>query len=137
MQAFARPIGDRMLAVNLKGAFFVTRAAAPLLRSGDGDSVVNVSSVAGITGRGSSIAYAATQSALNTMTKSRARALAPTIRIDADCPGPVNTRWIKEGNPDWDIDAMVAGYPIQRASAPEKIADSVLFLVCETGITTD
>ncbi|MGI9428448.1 MAG: SDR family NAD(P)-dependent oxidoreductase [Bythopirellula sp.] len=127
---------DRMLAVNLKGAFFVTRAAAELLRNGTGGSVVNVSSVAAITGNGSSIAYCASKGALNTMTKSLARALAPKVRVNAICPGPINSRWIKQGNPDWDLEEMVANYPIPRASEPDDIADAVLFFACGASMAT-
>ena len=127
---------DRMLAVNLKGAFFVTRAAADLLQKGAGGSVVNVSSVAAMTGNGSSIAYCATKAGLNTMTKSLARALAPKIRVNAVCPGPINSRWIKQGNPDWDIAEMVADYPIPQASEPDDIADAVLFFSTGTRMAT-
>lgn len=127
---------DRMLAVNLKGAFFVTRAAADLLRDGEGGAVVNVSSVAGITGGGSSIAYCASKAGLNAMTKSLARALAPKIRVNAVCPGPIDSRWIREGNPEWDLSEMVSGYPIPRASQPEDIADAVVFLAIGTSMTT-
>ena len=127
---------DRMLAVNLKGAFFVTRAAAGLLAAGEGGSVVNVSSVAGVTGAGSSIAYCATKGGLNTMTKSFARSLAPKIRVNAVLPGPIDSRWIREGNPDWDLDEMVAGYPIPKASSPDDIADAVLSLAINTKMAT-
>ena len=136
LEGLTESMWDRMLAVNLKGAFFVTRAAADLLRDGDGGAVVNVSSVAGITGNGSSIAYCATKGALNTMTKSLARVMAPRVRVNAVCPGPINSRWIKQGNPNWDIDEMVAGYPIPRASEPDDIADAVLFFACRSSMAT-
>src|SRR5260370_13545932 len=84
---------DRILQVNLKGPFFCIRAAVPLLRKSGGGAVVSVSSVAGISGDGSSIAYAASKGALNTMTKSLARALGPEIRVNAVCPRPADTRW--------------------------------------------
>jgi len=127
---------DRMLAVNLKGAFFVTRAANELLQAGEGRAVVNVSSVAGITGGGSSIAYCATKAGLNTMTKSLARALAPKVRVNAVCPGPIDSRWIKQGNPKWNIEEMVADYPIPRASQPQDIADAVVFFAIGTSMAT-
>ncbi|QDT10670.1 SDR family NAD(P)-dependent oxidoreductase [Planctomycetes bacterium K23_9] len=127
---------DRMLDVNLKGPFFVTRAAADLLQAGDGGSVVNISSVAGITGSGSSIAYCATKGGLNTMTKSLARVMAPKVRVNAVCPGPIDSRWIKEGNPSWDLDEMTAGYPIPKASTPDDICDAVIFFALGTGMTT-
>ncbi|MCA9031697.1 MAG: SDR family NAD(P)-dependent oxidoreductase, partial [Planctomycetaceae bacterium] len=83
---------DRILAVNVKAPFFVTRAAAPLLKKSGSAAVVNVSSVAGLAGMGSSIAYCASKGALNTMTKSLARVLAPEVRVNAVCPGPIDTR---------------------------------------------
>ncbi|QDT03921.1 3-oxoacyl-[acyl-carrier-protein] reductase FabG [Rubripirellula lacrimiformis] len=127
---------DRMLGVNLKGPFFVTRAAANLLKQGDGGSVVNVSSVAALTGSGSSIGYCATKGGLNTMTKSLARVMAPNVRVNAVCPGPINSRWILEGNPDWDLNAMVADYPIPKASDPSDIADAVVFFAIGTKMAT-
>lgn len=136
LEALTEAMWDRMLAVNLKGAFFVTRAATDLLRSSESGSVVNVSSVAGMTGSGSSIAYCASKAGLNTMTKSFAKVLAPQVRVNAVCPGPIDSRWIKEGNPDWDLDAMVAGYPIPKASQPSDIADAVLFFAIGTTMAT-
>lgn len=135
-EALTEAMWDRMFAVNLKGAFFVTRAAAALLRSSGRGSIVNVSSIAGLTGKGSSIAYCATKAGLNTMTKSFARVLAPEVRVNAVCPGPIDSRWIREGNPDWDLDQMVAGLPIPKASQPQDIADAVLFFATGTGMTT-
>ena len=127
---------DRMLAVNLKGPFFVTRASAELLAAGDGGSIVNVSSVAGITGAGSSVGYCATKGGLNTMTKSLARSLAPKIRVNAVCPGPIDSRWIREGIPDWNIDKMVADYPLPKPSQPDDIADAVLFFAVQSSMAT-
>ena len=136
LEGLTEAMWDRMLAVNLKGAFFVTRAAADWLRSGDGGSVVNVSSVAGITGTGSSIAYCATKAGLNTMTKSLARVLAPKVRVNAVCPGPIDSRWIREGNPAWDLDELVSGYPIPKPSQPEDIADAVIFFAVTSKMAT-
>jgi 3-oxoacyl-[acyl-carrier protein] reductase len=136
LEELTEAMWDRMLAVNLKGAFFVTRAVADLLRGDGGGSVTNVSSVAGITGSGSSIAYCASKAGLNTMTKSLARVFAPQVRVNAVCPGPIDSRWIKEGNPDWDLEAMVADYPIPKASQPDDIADAVLFFATGTSMTT-
>ncbi|REK34737.1 MAG: SDR family NAD(P)-dependent oxidoreductase [Planctomycetota bacterium] len=127
---------DRILAVNLKGPFFVTRAAAPLLKKSPCAAVVNVSSVAGIAGQGSSIAYCASKGALNTMTKSLARALAPEIRVNAVCPGPIDTRWMRAWKSDEEVQEMVAGYPLPRAAQPEDIADAVMYLAQGTSLTT-
>src|ERR1700690_521613 len=83
---------QRLFAVNTIGPFQMVRAARPLLEAGAkasnrASSVVNISSVAGISGIGSSVAYAASKGALNTITLSLARALAPLIRVNAVCPG--------------------------------------------------
>lgn len=131
---------DRMLAVNLKGPFFVTRAAAALLtasgESGNTAAVVNVSSVAGLTGHGSSIAYAATKAGLNCMTKSLARVLAPHVRVNAVCPGPIDSRWIREGDTDWDLDEMTASYPLPKPSQPSDIADAIWFMATQAKMVT-
>lgn len=127
---------DRILAVNLKGPFFVTRACVPLLKQSPQAAVVNVSSVAGFLGWGSSIAYCASKGGLNTMTKSLARALAPEIRVNAVCPGPIDTRWLRKWMSDEKIESMVAEYPIPRTAQPEDIADTVCYLAIGTSLTT-
>ena len=80
-------------AVNVIGPFQMVRACVPALKASGEGSVVNISSIAGIAGIGSSIAYAASKGALNTLTLSLARALAPEIRVNAVCPGFVATPW--------------------------------------------
>jgi 3-oxoacyl-[acyl-carrier protein] reductase len=99
-----------------------------------GGAIVNVSSVAGIQGIGSSIAYAASKAALNAMTKSLARAFAPEIRVNAVAPGPVLTRWLA---PHRDrIEQQVAQTPMRRAATPDDIADVVVFLATGTTLMT-
>ncbi len=127
---------DKILGVNLKGAFFCVKWACALLKKSPRAAIVNVSSVAGTTGRGSCIAYAASKGALNTMTKSLARALAPQIRVNAVLPGPIDSRWIREGANDWDLEEMTKHLPIPRPSTPDDIAAGVLFLAVETSMTT-
>ena len=118
---------DRIQAVNLKGPFFVSRAATPHLRaSGDG-AIVNVSSLAGVTGIGSSIAYVASKGGLNSITKSLARALAPEIRVNSVAPGAIDTRWMDEHR-DF-LQVAIDRMPLKRAATPEDIADGVLMLV--------
>ena len=82
--------------LNTVAAFQMTRACAPVMRSGGMGAIVNVASVAGVFGMGSSIAYAASKGALITMTKSLARALAPAIRVNAVAPGYVGTGWFEK-----------------------------------------
>jgi 3-oxoacyl-[acyl-carrier protein] reductase len=127
---------DRILQVNLKGPFFCIRAAVPLMRKSGGGAIVSVSSVAGISGDGSSIAYAASKGAVNTMTKSLARALGPEIRVNAVCPGPVDTRWLRAVMSPEELEKRTANFPMKRPAQPEDIADAVLYLATGTTLTT-
>ena len=125
---------DHILAVNLKGAFFVSRAAIPLLGESGGGAIVNVASTDGVAGAGSSIAYAASKGGLITMTKSLAKAFAPDIRVNAVCPGVIISRWL--GDHQDMIDKAVEGTPLQRASTTDDVADVVTFLACDAGMMT-
>ncbi|MFV0443932.1 MAG: SDR family NAD(P)-dependent oxidoreductase [Planctomycetaceae bacterium] len=127
---------DRILGVNLKGPFFCIRAAARLLRQSDRAAVVSVSSVAGLTGLGSSVAYCASKGALNTMTKSLSRALAPEIRVNAVCPGPVDSRWLRRVMSDQELLDRTKDYPLPRPAQPDDIADAVIYLATGTTLTT-
>lgn len=127
---------DDILETNVKGPFFVTRAAAGLLRAAESAAIVNISSVAGISGQGSSIAYCASKAALNSMTKSFARLLAPTIRVNAVCPGPIDTRWLRNVMSEEEIMARTAECPIPRPAQPDDIADAVIYLATGTKLTT-
>ncbi len=134
LEAMTEDKWDRILAVNLKGPFFVSRAAIPLLRASGGGSIVNVASVAGVAGSGSSIAYAASKGGLITMTKSLAKAFAPDIRVNAVCPGVIVSRWL-EGHEDM-VEAALKITPLKRASSTDDIADVVTFLACDAGMMT-
>jgi 3-oxoacyl-[acyl-carrier protein] reductase len=125
LEAVTAEVWDEIFGVNVRGTFQCIRAALPLLRQRKG-AVVNVTSVAGLQGDGSSIPYAASKAALNTMTKSLARVLAPEVRINAVAPGPVRTRWLA-GYED-RVEKMVKQTPLGRAAEPEDIADVVVFL---------
>jgi 3-oxoacyl-[acyl-carrier protein] reductase len=124
---------DEILNVNLKGTFYCCRAAMPLLKERRG-AIVNVTSVAGLQGFGSSIAYAASKGALNTMTKSLARAFAPEVRVNAVAPGPVSTRWLA-GHAD-EVEQLLQTTPLRRAATPDDIADAVAFLALGTTLVT-
>jgi 3-oxoacyl-[acyl-carrier protein] reductase len=82
--------------LNTIGAFQMTRACAPAMREGPMGAIVNVASIAGVYGIGSSLAYACSKGALITMTKSMARVLAPAIRVNAVAPGYVGTGWFEK-----------------------------------------
>ena len=128
---------QRLFGVNTIGPFQMVRAARSLLEagataSGRVSAVVNVSSVAGISGIGSSVAYAASKGALNTITLSLARALAPLIRVNAVCPGYIDTPWFTKGRGVEAAakvrDAVIAKVPLKRASTAEDVAGLVCFL---------
>ena len=128
---------QRIYAVNTIGPFQMIRAARALLEAaaeatGRASAVVNVSSVAGISGIGSSVAYAASKGALNTMTLSLSRALAPAIRVNTVCPGYIDTPWFTKGRGEDGAkqvrDAVVARVPLKLASTAEDIAQLVCFL---------
>src|SRR5579863_6352071 len=128
---------QRLFGVNAIGPFQMVRATRALLEagakaSGRASSVVNVSSVAGISGIGSSVAYAASKGALNTITYSLARALAPLIRVNTVCPGYIDTPWFTKGRGEAAArqvrDNVVARVPLKVASSAEDIAALVCFL---------
>jgi 3-oxoacyl-[acyl-carrier protein] reductase len=122
----------RLYKVNVVAVYQMTRAARPHLdKTGGKASIVNVSSIAGVTGIGSSIAYASTKGALNTMTLSLARALAPNIRVNAVCPGYIASGWFTkyQGSQVEDATAqrVAESTPLRVASQPEDIAETIIF----------
>jgi NAD(P)-dependent dehydrogenase (short-subunit alcohol dehydrogenase family) len=128
---------QRIYAVNTIGPYQMVRAARALLEagakaSGRASAVVNVSSMAGITGGGSSVAYAASKGALNSMTLSLGRALAPLIRVNTVCPGYIDTPWFTKGRGADGAakvrDAVIARVPLKVASTAEDVAALICFL---------
>lgn len=125
---------DRCMAVNVKGIFFCVRAAAPEMRKVGSGCVVNVASIAGIMGIGSSAAYCASKAAVICLTKSLARGLAPEIRVNSVAPGFVDTRWT-EG---WDEfrERSRSNTPMLRVAAAGDVAEVILGLVTGAGFVT-
>lgn len=124
---------QRIYAVNVVGAYQMIRAARGLLEAAPAPgAVVNTSSVAGVLGIGSSVPYAASKGALVTMTLSLARALAPRIRVNAICPGYIDTPWFGRGMPPERLDAVrrgaAAATALKAASTAEDIAGAAVFL---------
>ena len=126
---------DRILAVNTKGPFFVIRAAAALLREQADAAIVNVSSVAGLYGPASCLAYAASKGALNSMTRALARTMAP-IRVNAVCPSAIDSRWMRQWMDEETMAHYADDFPIPRLSTPSDIADTVVYLAHSTKMTT-
>lgn len=123
----------RLYSVNVVGAYQMVRAARSLLEAApQPGAVVNTSSIAGVAGIGSSVPYAASKGALTTMTLSLARALAPKIRVNAICPGFIDTPWFGKGvgaeRAQKMRDGAAASTPLKAASTAEDIAGAAVFL---------
>lgn len=123
----------RLYSVNVVGAYQMIRAARALLEAGPAaGAVVNTASIAAVLGIGSSVPYAASKGALVTMTLSLARALAPKIRVNAVCPGYIDTPWFGRGMPPEALDRLrqgvAASTPLKVASTAEDIAGAAVFL---------
>jgi 3-oxoacyl-[acyl-carrier protein] reductase len=132
LDALTDEVWDTILAVNLKGAFYCARAAAPELRRARG-AIVNVASIAGLRGAGSSIPYMASKAALLQLTRGLAIALAPDVTVNAVAPGLVSTRWFRkplgeEGARAFE-DATAARTPLREVTKPEHVAQAVLGLL--------
>ncbi|HLL26496.1 MAG TPA: SDR family oxidoreductase [Xanthobacteraceae bacterium] len=125
----------RIFAINTVGPFQMVRACRALLEKSASVSVLMTSSIAAVTGIGSSVAYAASKGALNTMTLSLARALAPKIRVNAICPGFIDTRWFTDALGEQATAGIRANIsqitPLKAASKAEDIADPALFLISD------
>ena len=118
--------------VNVIGAFQMVRACVPHLKAHNG-CIVNVSSIAGALGIGSSIAYIASKGAINALTLHLARTLAPAIRVNAVCPGLITTRWFVDGVGQENADKIRAQYentvPLGTACSAEDVAEAIVWLV--------
>ena len=119
--------------LNTIAPFQMVRACAPAMREQDASAVVNVASVAGLFGHGSSVAYAASKGALISMTKSLARALAPAIRVNAVAPGYVGTGWFEKrlGAEGFEkLNRTIASrVPMGFATGPDDIAGPIVHLL--------
>lgn len=131
---------NRIFSTNVIGTFQCARAAREaLLASGNGE-IVNVSSVAGIAGTGSSIPYCASKAALNNMTVTLARVFAPTVRVNAVAPGFITTRWLQQG---LGADAYVAAKKttedrvlLHRVCTPEDVAAAIVNVITGPDLMT-
>ena len=119
---------DRIMAVNVRGAFLVSRAAAPVMRERGEGAIVNITSVSGVRAGGSSIPYSVSKAAENQLTRCLAMSLAPEITVNAVAPGVMDTRWGRLWG-DKVFDDAVKSNPLQKIATLEEIAESVLFLM--------
>jgi NAD(P)-dependent dehydrogenase (short-subunit alcohol dehydrogenase family) len=132
IDALNEDVWDAILDVNLKGAFWCSRAAAPYLKEARG-AIVNIASIAALRGSGSSMPYGVSKAALAQLTRGLAVALAPDVRVNAVNPGLVATRWFREGvsreAADAQEAAMAARTPLKRVATPADIAQVVVGLL--------
>ena len=123
---------QRIYAVNVIGAWQMSRALVPLLKRHPGAGIVNISSVASMMGIGSSLAYMASKGALNALTVGLARALGPAIRVNAIAPGLVETPWLQQGLGAERYAQTVQGYKARAAldavMSPDDVADAAWWL---------
>jgi 3-oxoacyl-[acyl-carrier protein] reductase len=123
---------DGAMAVDAKGAMLCAQAAAPAMRKAGGGAIVNVSSSAALQGDETLLVYSGAKAAVAGWTRNLARALAPSIRVNAVAPGSIATDWIR----DWklsekDLRAICDSTPLRRIGTPEEIADAVCFLASD------
>jgi 3-oxoacyl-[acyl-carrier protein] reductase len=123
---------DDMFVVNWRGQYAAVRAFAPLLKeSGDG-LIVSVSSIAALNGNGSSIVYGATKAAVDVMTKSLARVLAPEVRVMAVSPGVVDTGFVAGRGAEFNA-KIAASTPLKRVASADDVARAIIS--CATHLT--
>jgi 3-oxoacyl-[acyl-carrier protein] reductase len=130
----------RIYGVNVVGPYQMVRAVEPHMRTTGKGAIVNVASIAAITGAGSSIAYAASKGALVTMTLSLARILGPEIRVNAVCPGFIQGEWLRAGLGDEAYERVKKRRektaPLGVTSSPETVAEAILYFICGADIVT-
>ncbi|CAN7543634.1 SDR family NAD(P)-dependent oxidoreductase [Paenibacillus sp. LjRoot153] len=123
LDAVTEDIWDALFDVNVKGMFYCARTVAPMMKQNGQGAIVNVGSIAGLTGVGSSLPYAISKSAVHGLTKSLARALAPHIRVNCVAPGAVATRWW--AGREEQMQKLAPNLLLQQISTPEDIAQFI------------
>ncbi len=124
---------DHIMGVNVKGIFHCCRAAAIELKKQRG-CIVNITSVGGFTGLGSSIAYAASKAAAISVTKSLARVMAPEVRVNGIAPGIVLTRWV--AGREEHVKRYADGTPLGRIAGPEDVSEVAYSLIAHSSFVT-
>src|ERR1700722_1566811 len=129
---------DKILRVNVPGPYMMSRAAYPVMKKQweekqERGSIVNISSIAGVMGVGSSIPYACSKGALNTLTLTLARWFSPAVRVNTVCPGFIQTRWLLGGMGEVNYNKMKEMQeqttPLRQAGTTAQMAEAVLFFL--------
>ena len=124
-------IWDRVFAVNVRGLFLVTKAAAPLLKEAHG-CIVNTASIVGLRPGPQPLPYAASKAAVVNMTKTLALALAPEVRVNAVAPGWMEGEWMERMLGD-NYEGLMArrakATPLKRCVTPDDVAETMMSFV--------
>lgn len=135
LEALDDALIDRVLVANVRGPFATIRAFAPMLRRGGDGVIVNVSSLAAVTGTGSSIVYGASKTALDTMGMSLARVLAPEVRVVSVSPSAVATDFVP-GRSREAVERQAATSPLKRVTEADDVALAILGAITHLRFTT-
>jgi 3-oxoacyl-[acyl-carrier protein] reductase len=140
LEALTEDIWMKILRTNLLGSFFCSRAAVPhMLKAGEG-AIVNVVSIAGFLGHGSSIAYSASKAAVINMTKCFARTFGPEIRVNGIAPGAIDTRWLHKGLGEKVFEGLRESLrkttPLEVMATPEDVANAIVWMVEDARMMT-
>lgn len=135
LEALDDDLFDTIMQTNVRGPFATVRACRALLEADGGGTIVNISSLAGRMANGSNVAYCASKAALDNMTASLARALAPRIRVYSVAPGLVDTELTRDWAPE-RREMMISRTPLGRLATPEDCARAVLAAVTSLPSTT-
>jgi 3-oxoacyl-[acyl-carrier protein] reductase len=133
LEAVKDEVWDTILAVNVMGMFYSACGLAPYVNARGRDAIVNVGSIAGLTGNGSSLPHAVSKAAVAGLTKSLAHALAPEIRVCCVAPGIVATRWWK--GREEKIEHLRREALLRRTTTPEDVAELSCTLLEQEAIT--
>ena len=128
-----------ILGVNLIGPFQMARAAAPALKADGGGQVVNVSSVAGVYGTGSTIPYCASKAGVNSLTVTLARVLGPEVQVNTVCPGFIDGSWLQGGLGaafDKVKQLMVDRSFVDAVCTPEDVKDAIFGFLLGSRLVT-
>jgi len=133
LEALSAEDFQRIYAVNVIGPYQMIRACTPAMKKQGAGAIVNISSISGVRGIGSSTAYIASKGALNAMTLALARSLAPEIRVNTVCPGLIETRWhLSRFSPE-DYAKFKANYeksvPLAKAASADDVAEVAVWLL--------
>ena len=134
LESLSDEVLENTWGVIVKGPIYCIRAAVPHLRASGDASIINTTSIAAYSARGSSLIYVAAKSALAGITKALARALAPEIRVNAIAPGFIDTGFV-----NWTPEVLAELQKpsrLGRRIAPEDVADAAVYLAADAKSTT-